>query len=198
MIQFEEEFDAIIFPEDKQRITMHSKEEMILAELMFLTDCYRLNSRLAMTEFVKRIFLCFDSPLHSFVDSYTENDVIFSLQTPNDLFNVTISTLKEWIGVRRKVSSNFEFINSINNFKMQPTNFKPKSFKVPLRIDLSTITQKTISDCETVAVFFTDMISEPLFKKSNDKPNQYMREVHSMVCLEQDLSNIMVCTFLFL
>ena len=186
MEQFDEEFDGIIFPKEKQRIIMDVNEEMILAELMFLTDCYQLNSRAAMAEFVKRIFLCIPLPLNIFVDNYFKNGTVLSLVTPQGTFEITLSVLTEWIGVQRKVPSNFEFMNTTEDFISVTTLSQPSSFCIPIRDELTSISKKVIADTETVALFFTDIISDAHFKRTSAiNPNQYMKSQNNALFFDK-------------
>ncbi len=91
MDSFDDEFDGVVFPIEKKRIMMHPLEEKIIAELMFLTHIYRLDSRIALTEFLKRIFLKFQLPLNIYIDNFFENANILELETKEGTFNLTLS-----------------------------------------------------------------------------------------------------------
>ena len=186
MDSFDDEFDGVVFPIEKKRIMMHPLEEKVITELMFLTHIYRLDSRIALTEFLKRIFLKFHLPLNIYIDNFFENGNILELETKEGTFNLTLSCLIEWIGVKRKISGTFEFIGTTEDFTNEKSNFKPTTFQVSLRNDLHLLPEKTFNDTTTIALFFTDMFNEIHFKKSSSAINdQYVREPLDFVCFEK-------------
>lgn len=183
---FDEEFDGIVFPVGNKRNITHPLEEKIIAELMFLTHVYRLNSRKAMTEFLKRIFLKFNSPLNLYIDNYFKSGTILELETQKGTFNLTLSCLAEWIGITRKLSSNFAYIGTTEDFINDQSKYQPSSFYVSLRNDFCILPAKTMNDANTIALFFTDMFDEIYFKKSSSViNNQYVREPLDFVCFEK-------------
>jgi hypothetical protein len=108
------------------------------------------------------------------------------LETKEGTFNLTLSCLTEWIGVKRKISGTFEFIGTTEDFTNEKSNFKPISFQVPLRNDLHLLPEKTFNDTTTIALFFTDMFNEVHFKKSSSViNNQYVREPLDFICYEK-------------
>ena len=182
----ENEFEGIVFPAEKQRTILQPSEERVVADLMYLTEVYRLKSRAALTEFLKRIFLKMNVPLHSFVDNYFRNGNIMELHTKNGTLELNIDLLSQWVGVVRKLPGDFDFIGTTSEFINEDGgNFHPRAFFVPIRKDLKSLSDKAIKDAGTVAEFFSDMISQDLFTPySITRENQYSREPIDFTCFE--------------
>ncbi|MFN5784860.1 MAG: hypothetical protein ACK457_02765, partial [Flavobacteriia bacterium] len=147
---------------------------------------YRLHSRSALTEFLKRIFLQLNVPLHSFVDNYFRNGNIMELSTKKGILELNVALLTQWVGIVRKLPGDFDFVGTTTEFIDEHRgHFLPSAFFVPVRKDLKTLSDQAIKDAGTVAEFFTDMISQDHFLPYGiKKENQYSREPVDYACFE--------------
>jgi hypothetical protein len=68
-------FQKIQIPTGKTVGFTHPLEAELLAELMALTDFCQIRSRNSLNEFLKRIMLNIDLPLHDFVARFTRKCV---------------------------------------------------------------------------------------------------------------------------
>ena len=187
MEYFDDEFDGILFPTERLKCCTNPLEEKVINELMLLTNCNRFYSRQAMTEFLKRIFLQFNVPLHSFTDNYFNKQIIFEVQTEDSILPISISTLTNWIGITQKLPGEFDYTGTTEDYLKDQYHHVPKVFSNQLRQHLHVLTKKTINDCETVALFFTDMIEDehfinPVFHAKR----QYSRDEHDFICFERN------------
>jgi hypothetical protein len=186
MEEEENEFEGIVFPAEKSRNILQPLEEKVVTDLMYLTETYKLNTRVALNEFLTRIFLKFNLPLHQFVDNYFRNGNILELNTRKGALYLNIPLLEQWIGIERKYPGDFSFIGRTTEFLMEnECKFTPSSFIVVLRSDLKNLTERSIKDAETVAQFFTDMIDDTHFLNySTGNIIQYSREPVDYNCFE--------------
>ena len=186
MKEEENEFEGIIYPAEKSRNIIQPLEEKVLTDLMYLTEIYKLNTRVALNEFLTRIFLRVNLPLHHFVDNYFRNGNILELTTRKGAFYLNIPLLEQWIGIERKYSGDFSFIGRTTEFiRDNACEFTPSSFNIKLRYNLKNLSERSIKDAETVAYFFTDMIDETHFHSySVGSKNQYSREPLDYNCFE--------------
>jgi hypothetical protein len=187
MEYFDDEFDGILFPTEILKSITNPLEEKVINELMLLTNCNRFYSRQAMTEFLKRIFLQFNVPLHSFTDNYFNKQIIFEVQTEDSILPISISTLTNWIGITQKLPGEFDYTGTTEDYLKDQYHHVPKVFSNQLRQHLHVLTKKTINDCETVALFFTDMIEDvhfinPVFHNKR----QYSRDQYDFICFEKN------------
>lgn len=180
------EFEGIIIPSEKQHSILWLSEGKVIADLMYLTDVYRLTSRAALTEFLQRLFLMIDVPLHSFVDNYFLNGNILELSTKKGRLELNIELITVWIGIVRTFPGDFDFIGTTTEF-IQENNglFRPSTFFVPLRKNIKILSDRAIKDAGTVAQYFTDMIADEHFTPYRPKKeDQYSREPIDYSCFE--------------
>lgn len=186
MDPFDDDYDGIVFPAANQNYTNNSFEVSVIQDLMHLTNTYRLYSRRSLTEFLTRIFLQFDQPLHSFTDAYFESGNIFHLENESSTLAISIEKLISWIGVTRILCGEFDFNCTTEEYVQEKSFTQPLAINVKLRQNLHLITPEYCSHCQTVALFFTDMIEEQFFvNHSFKKSNQYAREPIDFVCFEK-------------
>jgi hypothetical protein len=187
MEYFDDQFDGILFPTERLKRCTNQLEEKVINELMLLTNCNRFYSRQAMAEFLKRIFLQFNVPLHSFTDNYFNNRIIFEVYTEDTVLPISISTLTNWIGITQKLPGEFDYTGTTEDYLQETCHHLPKVFSNQLRQQLYALSKKTIDDCETVALFFTDMIEDAHFIHPGFKNNrQYSRDAHDFICFEKN------------
>lgn len=187
MKYYDDEFNGILFPSERLKKSTNPLEEKVINEMMLLTNCNRFYSRQAMTEFLKRIFLQFNVPLHSFTDNYFNKRIIFEVQTEDSILPISIPTLTNWIGITQKLPGEFDYTGTTEDYLSEQHYHFPKVFSNQLCQQFHVLTKKTINDCETVALFFTDMIEEanfinPVFQNKR----QYSRDQHDFVCFEKN------------
>jgi hypothetical protein len=180
------EQNDIVFPKNGLSIQPNKHEEIILGELMYLTDLYRLHSRRSLTEFLTRVFLVLDVPLPSIVNHYFTHGSIVELTSNAGTIALNLEQIKRWIGVTRKLPGDFDFIGTTAEF-LQGQNewIVPITIRTPIRKNMTMLSNKAITDAYTVAEFFTDKIANESFPQnmfvSND---QYAREEIDCTCFE--------------
>ncbi len=185
MDPFDDDYDGIVFPTANQNYKNNSFEAAVIQDLMHLTNTNRLYSRKSFTEFLKRIFIQLDYPLHSFTNSYFKSGNILHVENGLNSLDISIETLISWIGITIKHCGDFDFNCTTEEYLEEKSFNEPVTINVNLRRNIHLITSKHCSDCETVALFFTDMIEEKYFISESNK-KQYAREPIDFSCFEKN------------
>lgn len=187
MEYFDDDYEGIIIPSEKLKNSITPTEEKVISELMLLTHIDRFYSRQAMTEFLKRIFLQFNVPLSHFTELYFGKGIIVEIQTPHSTIPISISKLTSWIGITQKLRGIFDYTGTTYDYIQEQGHCTPSTIQNPLRKNLHVLSTKTIKDCETLALFFTDMIEEAYFiNPVTTNKYQYSREPVEFICFEKN------------
>lgn len=152
-------FQKITFPSEKSGGFTHPLETELLEELMALTDFCQIRSRNSLTEFLKRIMLNIDSPLHAFVAHFDTHKCILECPTKLGLFKLDLKNLTQWIGISIEHAGEFDYIGTTGEYVSRfnrPENFEYLNLK--LIRNLGSFSTQHLLNAELVAQFFTDQI----------------------------------------
>ena len=186
-------FQKIQIPSEKSGGFTHPLEAELLEELMALTDFCQIRSRNSLTEFLKRIMLNIDSPLHAFVAHFDTHKCILECPTEFGLFRLDLKNLTHWIGVSIEHAGEFDYIGTTSEYVSRfnrPENFG--YLKLKLIRNLSSFSAQHLLNTELVAQFFTDQIHALHFSyETSNSSAYYAKSPINFDCFEQmDLASI--------
>ena len=167
-------FQKIQIPSEKSGGFTHPLEAELLEELMALTDFCQIRSRNSLTEFLKRIMLNIDSPLHAFVAHFDTHKCILECPTEFGLFRLDLKNLTHWIGVSIEHAGEFDYIGTTSEYVSRfnrPENFG--YLKLKLIRNLSSFSAQHLLNTELVAQFFTDQIHALHFSYETSNSSAY-------------------------
>lgn len=179
-------FQKIQIPTSNTVGFTHPLEAELLAELMALTDFCQIRTRNSLTEFLKRIMLNIDCPLHAFVAHFDTHKCILECQTKLGLFRLELKNLTNWIGVSIEHAGEFDYIGTTSEYTTRfkrPENFEYLNYKF-IR-NLSSYSAQHLLNAELVAQFFTDQIHPLHFScETSNSTARYAKSPIDYDCFE--------------